>query len=84
MLDHVFHKAHWEESACTVNAAKAPSLMYDYGGFPPHTYELKYDCPGSPELADEVQSLLKAAGIPCKSTTSRGLDHGVFIPLKML
>src|ERR1700730_18365342 len=43
--------AHWEEHIPTVSTAAAPSMLYDYFGFPPHTYELQYPAAGSPALA---------------------------------
>jgi aromatic ring-opening dioxygenase catalytic subunit (LigB family) len=72
---------HWEEPVFTVASSPAPGMIYDYSGFPPHTYELKYPAPGSPELADRIVSLLTAAGIPARKDSQRGFDHGVFIPL---
>ena len=39
---------HWEEAAYTVMASAKPPMLYDYGGFPPHTYQIHYDAPGSP------------------------------------
>ena len=45
--------AHWEEPEFTVTAYPQPPLIYDYFGFPAHTYEIKYPAPGSPELAQE-------------------------------
>jgi glutathione S-transferase len=56
-------------------------LLFDYYGFPPHTYELKWPAPGAPELAARVQGLLGAAGIVAHTDAARGLDHGVFVPL---
>lgn len=75
---------HWEAPAFTVNAQAEPPLLYDYGGFPPHTYELEYPAPGAPELAVRVQKLLDGAGFAAEADHARGLDHGVFIPLKMI
>src|SRR5215471_8444862 len=69
---------HWEAPAPTVTTSAKPSLIYDYGGFPPHTYELKWPAPGAPELAGRVQSLVSGA----RADATRGFDHGVFIPLK--
>ena len=43
---------HWEEPGFAVNTAPRPSLLFDYYGFPPHTYELKYPAPGEPALAE--------------------------------
>ncbi len=75
--------AHWEAAKPSVTGQKNPPLLYDYSGFPPHTYELTWPAPGSPELAQNVQSLLKDAGIDSTTDHQRGFDHGVFIPLKL-
>ena len=75
---------HWEEAHPTVNAASAPPLLFDYGGFPPHTYRLTWPAPGDPELAARVRGLLGAAGIESASEVSRGWDHGVFVPFKVM
>lgn len=76
--------AHWEEDAFTVGAHPSPDLIYDYYGFPDHTYQLTYPAKGVPELADEIAGKLKAAGLPSAVDPSRGLDHGVFIPFKVI
>jgi aromatic ring-opening dioxygenase catalytic subunit (LigB family) len=75
---------HWEENAFTVNANPQPGLIYDYYGFPEHTYKLTYPAPGAPALAARVRQLLENAGLPAASNTQRGWDHGVFIPLKVI
>jgi aromatic ring-opening dioxygenase catalytic subunit (LigB family) len=75
---------HWEEPRPTVNPAEHPSLLYDYSGFPEHTYRLTYPVPGSPELAARVRALLGEAGITSDANSDRGLDHGVFIPFKVM
>lgn len=75
--------AHWEAPAATVTSAPAPPLLFDYYGFPPHTYELTWPAPGAPALAARVQELLGGAGIPTAADATRGFDHGVFIPLKL-
>lgn len=76
--------AHWEEPVFTVTGAANPSLIYDYYGFPEHTYRLRYDAPGAPELAQDIVRLLTDAGIAAKVDPARGLDHGVFIPFKLI
>jgi aromatic ring-opening dioxygenase catalytic subunit (LigB family) len=70
---------HWEAPVPTVTTNAQPPLVYDYYGFPPHTYELKWPAPGAPELASRVIELLGDA----KADPARGFDHGVFIPLKV-
>jgi aromatic ring-opening dioxygenase catalytic subunit (LigB family) len=74
---------HWEEAAFTVSAAEHPELIFDYSGFPEHTYKLKWPAPGDPALAARVAGLLKGAGLPTAVSPSRGFDHGVFVPLKV-
>lgn len=74
---------HWEEPAFTASAAAQPQLIFDYSGFPEHTYRLTWPAPGNPELAARVQSLLANAGLPSAISPSRGFDHGVFVPLKV-
>ncbi|SEP89250.1 Aromatic ring-opening dioxygenase, catalytic subunit, LigB family [Azotobacter beijerinckii] len=76
--------AHWLEAEFAVGGARQPGLIYDYYGFPPHTYELRYPAPGDPALADEVAGLLGAVGLPCGVDAQRGFDHGMFIPLKLM
>jgi len=76
--------AHWEEAAFTASAAAQPELIFDYSGFPEHTYRLTWSAPGLPELAERVAGLLGQAGLPAAVSASRGFDHGVFVPLKLV
>ena len=73
--------AHWEEPAFTVMTSPAPGMLYDYGGFPPHTYEVVYPAPGDPALAERVVGLIETAGLPAARNTQRGFDHGAFCTL---
>jgi aromatic ring-opening dioxygenase catalytic subunit (LigB family) len=75
---------HWEQSAFTVATATQPEMIFDYTGFPPHTYELSYPAPGAPTLADRIVSLLAGAGLPTATDGSRGFDHGVFVPFLLI
>ena len=76
--------AHWEERAFTLGSSPAPGMVYDYGGFPPHTYQIVYPAPGAPALAQRVQGLLEAAGLPVAQDAQRGYDHGSFVPLAVM
>jgi len=72
---------HWETRGhIAFTGNPRPGLIYDYNGFPPHTYQLRYDVPGDPALAEEAAALLRAAGIAAEVDPERGLDHGVFVP----
>jgi len=75
---------HWEEARPTVNAGAAPPLLFDYGGFLEHTYRLTWPAPSSPALAARVRDLLGRASIESGADATRGLDHGVFVPLAVM
>ena len=74
---------HWEETAFTASAVEKPALIFDYSGFPEHTYRLTWPAPGEPALAGRVAGVLREAGLPSGLSQSRGYDHGVFVPLKV-
>jgi aromatic ring-opening dioxygenase catalytic subunit (LigB family) len=75
---------HWEAPRPTVNVAERPPLLFDYYGFPEHTYRLTYPAPGAPELGARVRELLAEAGFASDADASRGFDHGVFVPFKLI
>ncbi len=75
---------HWLEQDFAVTSGDAPKLIYDYSGFPAHTYQIAYPAPGSPDLAARVTRLLTTAGFAAHADAQRGFDHGVFIPLKLM
>lgn len=76
--------AHWQTSEFSITAGMQPELIYDYHNFPEHTYQLNYPAVGAPELAERIGELLTEAGINNKQDSSRGFDHGMFIPLKLM
>lgn len=75
---------HWEAPKFTVSTAARPPMVYDYGGFPEHTYHIQYPAPGSPALASRVKELLSAADFPVDQDPQRGFDHGTFVPLVLM
>lgn len=74
---------HWETDGFAFTGAERPTLIYDYYNFPPQTYALRYDAPGAPALASRAATLLSQAGLKAAVDPARGLDHGVFVPLKV-
>lgn len=76
--------AHWLEPRFSVTGTARPPLIYDYYGFPQHTYELTYPAPGAPALAERVGGLIGEAGLDARLDPQRGFDHGMFIPLKLV
>jgi len=59
-------------------------MLFDYYGFPEHTYRLSYPAPGAPDLAARTRALLEGAGIGCDAARGRGFDHGVFVPMMLI
>ena len=76
--------AHWETNAPTISSTLEPSLIYDYYGFPPESYQIQYPCSGDPTLAQQIYDRLGENDIEANFDEGRGLDHGVFVPLKLM
>ena len=72
---------HWEEEDATLHFGNGQPLLYDYHGFPPHTYQLQWAAPGAPDVAARAAELLGQSGIATGIERTRGWDHGVFIPM---
>lgn len=69
--------AHWEDAPLALGATETRPLIYDFGGFPRHYYEVQYAAPGAPSLATRVRALLGNV----QDVPDRGLDHGAYVPL---
>ena len=70
--------SHWEEREPTLSSGDQPGMIYDYGGFPAHTYQVQYNAAGSPELAQRAAGLLEMADFKAALDPARGFDHGTF------
>ncbi len=75
---------HWEEPDFTVMASPHPPMIYDYSGFPENTYHITYPAAGSPSLAHRVRDLAEPAGFRIRLDSTRGFDHGAFVPLSVM
>jgi 4,5-DOPA dioxygenase extradiol len=75
--------AHWEEAPLSLSATDGPELVYDFGGFDPMYYRMRYDTPDASALARLVRSLLPD-GQTVHEHRTRGLDHGAWVPLKVM
>ena len=76
--------AHWEADRPVVSAAPRQATIHDFYGFPQALFEMRYPAPGAPALAGRVAGLLHEAGISCTVDPLRGLDHGAWVPLKLM
>lgn len=76
--------AHWETPEPTVGAARAAATIHDFWGFPEGLYNIDYPAGGDPAVSEEVRAALVAAGLPAQLEPRRGLDHGAWIPLRLM
>jgi aromatic ring-opening dioxygenase catalytic subunit (LigB family) len=75
---------HWEGPDYAVMHSPAPPMVYDYSGFPPHTYDIVYPAPGAPALAERTAQLISDAGLPTSLDDRQGYDHGTFVPAYLM
>lgn len=76
--------AHWEMPVPCLMTSAAPPMLYDYGGFPPETYQITYPAPGAPDFAEDIRQLLTDQGVQAMVDPQRGYDHGAFVPLMLM
>jgi 4,5-DOPA dioxygenase extradiol len=76
--------AHWDTAVPTLGTASRLETIHDFWGFPEALYELRYPATGCPEAAEEAAAALTAAGLPVARDPQRGLDHGAWVPLRLM
>lgn len=74
--------AHWESAPVSLSANGAP-LVYDFGGFAERFYKMTYATPDATALAQRVAAMMPDSE-PVHQHASRGLDHGAWVPLKIM
>jgi 4,5-DOPA dioxygenase extradiol len=74
--------AHWESAPVMLSADGAP-LVYDFGGFAQRYYQMTYRTPPATALAQRVAAMMPV-GEPVHQHATRGLDHGAWVPLKIM
>lgn len=76
--------AHWEAAPVMLSASAAGTpLIYDFGGFAPRYYQETYETPDASELATRVAAMMPRHE-PVHQHPTRGLDHGAWVPLKIM
>lgn len=76
--------AHWEAVLPTVSLSEHPETIHDFAGFARELYTLTYPAPGAPDLARRVAQRFAETGMALKTDATRGLDHGAWVPLRVL
>jgi len=74
--------AHWESAPVMLSADGAP-LVYDFGGFAERYYRMTYATPPATALAQRIAAMMPDTE-PVHQHPSRGLDHGAWVPLKIM
>ena len=74
--------AHWESAPVSLSASGV-ELVYDFGGFAPKYYAMRYDTPDATALAQRIAAMMPDTE-PVHQHVSRGLDHGAWVPLKIM
>jgi len=74
--------AHWESAPISLTASGAP-LVYDFGGFDAKYYRMTYETPDATALAERIAAIMPSTE-PVHQHASRGLDHGAWVPLKIM
>jgi 4,5-DOPA dioxygenase extradiol len=80
----VLFTAHWESTVQRVSEIDKYDTIYDFGGFDPKLYEIKYPAKGNNEISEEIKGIFNQNGIPFEVETKRGLDHGAWAVLRLL
>lgn len=74
--------SHWmNPGPLQITSSKKPQIEKNFYGYQEELYELQYNPPGSPELAERVADLLYENGFEAVPNDEAGLDHGVWLPL---
>jgi 4,5-DOPA dioxygenase extradiol len=76
--------AHWDTAVPTVGFANRLDTIHDFHGFPDELYTLRYPATGCREAAELVVAAIQGAGLPVARDSERGLDHGAWIPLRLM
>lgn len=77
--------AHWQQYLpVQITSSNLPGVIYDFYGFPEEMYELEYNSPGNPELAQKIANTLQQHDIESALNPNQGLDHGAWVPLKIM
>ena len=76
--------AHWESAPLSLSAATAGTpLVYDFGGFDRRYFQMTYPTSDASTLAQAVTAAMPD-GEPVHEHPTRGLDHGAWVPLKVM
>ncbi|MDJ0783540.1 MAG: class III extradiol ring-cleavage dioxygenase [Desulfosarcinaceae bacterium] len=75
--------AHWETVSPQFTDGSGGELIYDIGG-PPSLFDWRYHPPAAEDWVRRLADALHQHRLPATFDPERGLDHGVWIPLRLI
>ena len=80
----VMVSAHHMTPIPEAGTAARPETIYDFSGFPPALYQIQYPSAGAADIGARITALLRRAGFDVRVNPNRGLDHGAWVPLRLM
>lgn len=80
----VLISAHNIQAHTTVGRAQQWQEWHDFGGFAPELYEMQYRPRGDTDFAQRLAQQLANAGLTVAMSDDPALDHGAWVPLKLM
>lgn len=80
----VMISAHNIQTHTTVGIAQQWQEWHDFGGFAPELYEMQYRPQGDSDFAQRLAQQLANTGLTVAITDDPALDHGAWVPLKLM
>lgn len=80
----IIASAHWDTEVPVVGFADRPETIHDFSGFPRELYDIRYPAAGCRDIAEDVVHAIENAGMPVRRDVVRGLDHGAWVPLRIM
>lgn len=76
--------AHWSASSLQITPAVSLETIYDFSGWPPELYQMKYKASGADWLNNELTNALNAEDFTVSTSPRKGMDHGAWVPLSLM
>lgn len=75
---------HWMQRGVVIGQAERYAAIHDFGGFPEALYQLRHEIAGDPGRSQALQQGLQAQGVAARLEARAGVDHGVWMPHRMM
>jgi 4,5-DOPA dioxygenase extradiol len=77
--------SHWvSPGPIQITTNNKPFIQHNFHGFQKDLYDIQYNPPFSQELVEEVMDLLAEENYDIAPNPNYGLDHGIWMPLRLI